>query len=173
MTGDSLDTSHSSCLFFSALDATFARIPLPRSSRDLHEITPSEYLDVSSGVLHPLSYQQARNYNLPVEGVYLAQVSQSHGQAISRRIRCIECFQASVSLGRLPHFPLQSFVFLASGFSFDPRKSSRKRCTPTSNGYLSPSCRAFSVHRSMFVSDVRDGSSPRHLSTSRWDFLSI
>ncbi|CAN0240011.1 unnamed protein product, partial [Ectocarpus fasciculatus] len=40
---------------------------------DLHAITPAEYLDVSSSVLHPLSYQQARNFNLPVEGVYLAQ----------------------------------------------------------------------------------------------------
>ncbi|CAN0333084.1 unnamed protein product, partial [Hapterophycus canaliculatus] len=41
--------------------------------RDLQAITPSEFLDVSASVLHPLSYQQARNYNLPVEGVYLAQ----------------------------------------------------------------------------------------------------
>ncbi|CAM9570812.1 unnamed protein product, partial [Scytosiphon promiscuus] len=40
---------------------------------DLQAITPSEFLDVSASVLHPLSYQQARNYNLPVEGVYLAQ----------------------------------------------------------------------------------------------------
>jgi hypothetical protein len=42
--------------------------------QDLHSIIPSEYLSVSGGVAHPLSYQMARAYHLPVRGhgVYVA-----------------------------------------------------------------------------------------------------
>ncbi|CAM9596818.1 unnamed protein product, partial [Sphacelaria rigidula] len=65
---------------------------------DLHEITPSEYLEVSSGVLHPLSYQQARIYNLPVEGVYLAQA----GYMMERAWISSQCLITSVGTDPTP-----------------------------------------------------------------------
>ncbi|MEO0600454.1 MAG: trypsin-like peptidase domain-containing protein [Myxococcota bacterium] len=40
--------------------------------QDLHAITPDRYLEVSRGILHPLSYHLARNNRIPVAGVYLA-----------------------------------------------------------------------------------------------------
>ncbi|MDX1507163.1 MAG: PDZ domain-containing protein [Woeseiaceae bacterium] len=39
---------------------------------DLHSITPSEYIEVGDATVNNLSYQQARHYNLPVNGVYVA-----------------------------------------------------------------------------------------------------
>ncbi len=39
---------------------------------DLHGITPSEYIEVGDAVVNNLSYQQARHYNLPIGGVYVA-----------------------------------------------------------------------------------------------------
>ena len=40
--------------------------------QDLHSITPNYFLELSGGVLHPLSYQQARNFRFRCGLVYVA-----------------------------------------------------------------------------------------------------
>jgi len=39
---------------------------------DLHGITPDEFLQFGDAVVNDLSYQQARHYNHPLEGIYVA-----------------------------------------------------------------------------------------------------
>jgi len=39
---------------------------------DLDTITPASYLEFGDAVVHNLSYQQARHFNLPISGVYVA-----------------------------------------------------------------------------------------------------
>ena len=39
---------------------------------DLHAITPDEYLEFGDAIVNRLSYQQARHYNRPAEGIYVA-----------------------------------------------------------------------------------------------------
>jgi S1-C subfamily serine protease len=47
---------------------------------DLHDISPDEYMEFGDAIVHNLSYQQARHYNRPAIGVYVA----NPGYAMSR-----------------------------------------------------------------------------------------
>lgn len=57
--------SHFSSSLSRSLPATFAQeMKVVLKVQDLHSIIPQEFLQISSCVVHPLSYQQAKNYNL-------------------------------------------------------------------------------------------------------------
>ncbi|MBN2800745.1 MAG: trypsin-like peptidase domain-containing protein [Deltaproteobacteria bacterium] len=49
-----------------------ALVTLEVKVEDLHRVTPAAYLDVSRGVVHELSLQQARNHAIPAGGPYVA-----------------------------------------------------------------------------------------------------
>ncbi len=82
---------------FFALEATLddllgrvVRVELRRGSdrithdlpvRSLGDITPDEYLEFGEAVVHTLSYQQARHFNLPIRGVYVANPGYVFGSA--------------------------------------------------------------------------------------------
>jgi S1-C subfamily serine protease len=53
--------------------------------KDLYSITPDRYLETGGGILHPLSYQQARNHSVAVEGLYLASGGYAFTNADMRR----------------------------------------------------------------------------------------
>jgi len=54
-----------------------AKLPIT----DLHAITPDSYLQFGDGVLNNLSYQLARQFNVPVKGVYVANPGYALGAA--------------------------------------------------------------------------------------------
>ncbi len=56
---------------------------------DLHAITPDEYIEYGDGVLHELSYQQARHFNRPARGIYVASPGYVLGSAAIPRASLI------------------------------------------------------------------------------------
>lgn len=49
--------------------------------QSLSAITADEYIEFGEAVVHTLSYQQARHYNLPIKGVYVANPGYVFGSA--------------------------------------------------------------------------------------------
>ena len=49
-----------------------AQVNVVLEVQNLHSITPGKFLELSGGVIHPLSYQQARNFLLRCGTLYVA-----------------------------------------------------------------------------------------------------
>jgi S1-C subfamily serine protease len=49
--------------------------------QSLGAVTPDEYIEFGEAVVHTLSYQQARHYNVPIRGVYVANPGYVFGSA--------------------------------------------------------------------------------------------
>jgi S1-C subfamily serine protease len=56
---------------------------------DLHQITPDEFIQYGEGVFNNLSYQQARHFNRPISGVYVANPGYVFGSAAIPRASLI------------------------------------------------------------------------------------
>ena len=75
---------------------------------DLHAITPGSYAEFGDAVVHTLSYQQARHFNVPTRGVYVANPGYVFGAAgiprgavitmmDSRKIDSLSGFEAGIA----------------------------------------------------------------------------
>jgi S1-C subfamily serine protease len=63
--------------------------------QSLHAITADEYIEFGEAVVHTLSYQQARHFNLPVKGVYVANPGYVFGSAGIPRAALISAFNGT------------------------------------------------------------------------------
>ena len=70
--------------------AISAKLPVT----DLHSITPSSYVEFGDGVVNTLSYQQARHFNVPVRGAYIANPGYVFGAAGVPRGAVISSFNS-------------------------------------------------------------------------------
>ena len=65
--------------------------------QDLHSISPAEFLEFSAGVVHALSYQQARSYGVPAGSVYVATPGYALANASLGRGTIIEAVGGAVT----------------------------------------------------------------------------
>jgi S1-C subfamily serine protease len=77
------------------------RVEVQRGSQSMHHdlevqslgvITPDEFLEFGEAVVHTLSYQQARHFNVPIQGVYIANPGYVFGAAGIPRAALIRSF---------------------------------------------------------------------------------
>ncbi|KAI7866010.1 trypsin-like cysteine/serine peptidase domain-containing protein [Spinellus fusiger] len=72
--------------------------------QDLHSITPNRFVEIGGGIVHELSYQLAKSYSQPVEGVYVAASGHMLASASAWRKSII------LSVNTLPTPDLDSFI---------------------------------------------------------------
>ncbi|KAL0079035.1 trypsin-like cysteine/serine peptidase domain-containing protein [Phycomyces blakesleeanus] len=72
--------------------------------QNLHSITPDTFVEIGGGVVHDLSYQLAKSYSQPVEGVYVATSGHMLASASAWRKSII------VSVNNIPTPDLKAFV---------------------------------------------------------------
>jgi S1-C subfamily serine protease len=87
--------------------------------QDLHAITPARYLDFGEAVVHELSYQQARHFNTPVRGVYVANPGYIFGAAALPRGAVIQ------SVDGKPMNTLADFEAMLAGLGHSERATVR------------------------------------------------
>jgi S1-C subfamily serine protease len=99
---------------------------------DLHAITPDEYIEFGDAVVHRLSYQLARQFNVPLRGVYIANPGYVFGAATIPRGAVLTSFNGA-QLGDLDDFE-RAVASLAQGeratarfFTLDDPRSSQVR----------------------------------------------
>jgi S1-C subfamily serine protease len=97
------------------------RIERQLEVQDLHSITPAEYLEFGDAVVHALSYQMARHFNLPVRGVFVANPGYALGAADVPRGAVIEAF------GGRPVATLAEFEAIVAGLPDGSRTTLRYR----------------------------------------------
>lgn len=72
--------------------------------QDLHEITPSRFVEIGGGIVHNLSYQLAKSYSQPVTGVYVATSGHMLASASAWRKSII------ISVNNIPTPNLDAFI---------------------------------------------------------------
>jgi S1-C subfamily serine protease len=73
------------------------------SVQSLHAITADEFIEFGEAVVHTLSYQQARHFNMPVQGVYVANPGYVFGSAGIPRAALVSSFNGK-KVGNLAEF---------------------------------------------------------------------
>ena len=86
---------------------------------DLHAITPDEYLEFGDAVVHRLSYQQARHFNIPIRGVYVANPGYVFGAAAVPRGAVLTAFNGK------PVENLDDFEAVLAGLAAGDRATAR------------------------------------------------
>jgi len=97
------------------------RIERQLEVQDLHAITPAEYLEFGDAVVHALSYQMARHFNLPVRGVFVANPGYALGAAGVPRGAVIE------AVGGRPVATLAEFETIFASLADGSRATLRYR----------------------------------------------
>jgi S1-C subfamily serine protease len=110
---------------------------------DLHAITPDEYVEFGDAVLNTLSYQQARHFNLPVKGVFVANPGYAFGAAGVPRGAVLTSFNGK------PMKSLDDFVAALGGLADGDRATAR---FVTIEDTRSPQIRVVRIDRSWFPS---------------------
>ena len=95
-----------------------SRSPCNSTVQDLHAITPAQYIEFGEAVVHELSYQQARHFNTPVRGVYIANPGYVFGSAAIPRGAVIQ------SVDGKPMTTLADFEAVLAGW----RRRTAPRC---------------------------------------------